>query len=107
MVSKQVIAGEFCHHDEPNWQPLYDLVGVKLADWFMWMGASDLEDGLQVHSYKHITTRGHLHLVRTAGRSSTYRAIAIARSTGGQPSTSCSMDGRSWRAARTTRTDSR
>jgi hypothetical protein len=62
MVSKQVIAGEFCHHDEPNWQPLYDLVGVKLADWFMWMGASDLEDGVQVHSYKHITTRGHLHL---------------------------------------------
>jgi hypothetical protein len=62
MVSKNVIAGEFCHHDEPDWQPLYDLVGVKLADWFMWMGETELEDGDQVHSYKHITTREHLHL---------------------------------------------
>lgn len=62
MVSKNVIASEFCHDDEPDWQPLYDLVGVKLADWFMWMGASELADGVRVHSYKHITTREHLHL---------------------------------------------
>lgn len=62
MVSKRVIAGEFCHHDEPNWEPLYDLVGVKLADWFMWMGETELEDGDRVHSYKHITTREHFHL---------------------------------------------
>jgi len=62
MVSKNIIASEFCHHDEPNWQPLHDLVGVKLADWFMWRCASELEDGVRVHSYKHITTRGHLHL---------------------------------------------
>lgn len=62
MVSKQVITGEFCHHDEPDWRPLYDLVGVKLADWFMWKGETELEDGNRVHSYKHITTREHLHL---------------------------------------------
>ena len=35
MLSKHVIAGEFCHHDELDWQPLYDLVGVNLADWFI------------------------------------------------------------------------
>lgn len=62
MVSKQVITGEFCHHDVPDWQPLYDLVGVKLADWFMWLGETELEDGNRVHSFKHITTREHLHL---------------------------------------------
>ncbi len=62
MVSKQVITAEFCHHDEPDWQALYDLVGVKLADWFMWRGESELEDGDRVHSYKHITTRELLHL---------------------------------------------
>lgn len=62
MVSKQVITGEFCHHDKPDWQPLYELVGAKLADWFMWMGETELEDGTRVHSYKHITTREHLHL---------------------------------------------
>lgn len=56
------IAGEMCLHDEPDWQPLYDLVGVRLADWFMYMCASELEDGVRVHSYKHITTREHLHL---------------------------------------------
>jgi hypothetical protein len=62
MVSNQVITGEFRHHDEPDWHALYDLVGVKLADWFMWGGASELEDGVRVHSYKHITTREHFHL---------------------------------------------
>lgn len=62
MPSKPLISGEFCHHDEPDWQPLYDLVGIKLADWFMWRCESELEDGVRVHAYKHITTREHLHL---------------------------------------------
>jgi hypothetical protein len=62
MVGKRVIRGDFCNHDEPDWQPLYDLVGVKLADWFMWMCESELEDGVRLHSYKHITTREHFHL---------------------------------------------
>jgi hypothetical protein len=62
MVSKPVIAGEFCHHDEPDWEPLYGLIGVKLADWFMWMGETALDEGNRVHSYKHITTREHVHL---------------------------------------------
>jgi hypothetical protein len=62
MPSKALIAAEFCNHDEPDWQPLYDVVGIKLADWFMWKCESELEDGVRVHSYKHITTHEHLHL---------------------------------------------
>jgi hypothetical protein len=62
MVRKEIITGEFCHHDVPDWQPLYDLVGVKFADWFMWLGETELEDEDRVHSYKHITTRELLHL---------------------------------------------
>lgn len=62
MVSKHIIGSEFCDHDEPNWQPLYDLVGMTLADWFMWMCASELGDGVRAHPYKYITTRGHFHL---------------------------------------------
>ncbi len=56
------IAGEMCQFDEPDWQPLHDIVGVKLADWFMWMCEIELEDGVRVHAYKHITTRCYFHL---------------------------------------------
>ena len=95
MVSKKVITGEFCHHDEPNWQPLYDLVGVKLADWFMWMCATELADGVRVHSYKHITTREHFHLA-VDGRAFEYiPSHGTARSTGGMRSISSSTRGRS------------
>lgn len=63
MFSDQDIrTGEMCQFDEPDWQPLYDIVGVKLADWFMWMCEIDLEDGAAVHAYKHITTRCYFHL---------------------------------------------
>ena len=48
MLSEQDIAGEMCQYDEPNWQPLYDIVGVHLADWFMWMHEVELEDGHRV-----------------------------------------------------------
>jgi hypothetical protein len=56
------IAGDFCNHDEPDWQPLYDIVGVQLADWFMWMCEVELVDGTRVHAYKHITTRQYFYL---------------------------------------------
>jgi len=62
MPSKPLLQSEFCNHDEPDWQPLYDLIGIKLADWFMWMCETELEDGVRVQSFKHITTREHLHL---------------------------------------------
>ncbi len=71
MFSDQDIAGEVCQYDEPDWQPLYDLVGVHLADWFMWMFEIELDDGAHVHAYKHITTRCYFHLAED-GRAFVY-----------------------------------
>ena len=62
MLSEHDIAGEMWQYDEPDWQPLYDIVGVHLADWFMWMHEVELEDGHRVHAYKHIATRRYFHL---------------------------------------------
>jgi len=62
MLSQDDVAGEVCQDDEPDWHPLYGLVGVHLADWFMWMFEIELDDGLHVHAYKHIATRRYFHL---------------------------------------------
>ena len=62
MLSEHDIAGEMCQYDEPDWRPLYDIVGVHLADWFMWMHEVELGDGHRVHAYKHIATRRYFHL---------------------------------------------
>lgn len=58
----QIIEGELHQYDEPDWQPLYDVIGVHLADWFMWMCEIELDDGVRVHAYKHIATRRYFHL---------------------------------------------
>ena len=62
MLSEHDIAGEMCQYDEPDWQPLYGIVGIHLADWFMWMHEIELDDGVRVHAYKHIATRRYFHL---------------------------------------------
>lgn len=62
MLSEQLLSGQMRQYDEPDWAPLRDLVGMKLADWFMWMHEIELEDGSAVHAYKHIATRRYFHL---------------------------------------------
>ncbi len=62
MRSDHVIAGEVTQYEEPDWGPLRDLVGMELADWFMWMHEIELDDGTAVHAYKHIATRCYFHL---------------------------------------------
>ncbi|HWK27914.1 MAG TPA: hypothetical protein VNS09_15220 [Solirubrobacter sp.] len=47
---------------EPDWEPLIALVGLDVVGEFMWMGELALEGGLEVHAYKHRTTRRYLHL---------------------------------------------
>lgn len=37
MLSDNIISGEVSQAEEPDWEPLRLLVGMKLADWFMWM----------------------------------------------------------------------
>jgi len=62
MISDQLIPGEVSQYDKPDWEPLRNLVGMELADWFMWMFEIELADGAVVHAYKHIATRRYFHL---------------------------------------------
>ncbi len=59
-------------------QLLYDIVGIELADWFMWMDEYELEDGVRVHAYKHIYTRRYFH-VAADGRAFEYIADGVYR----------------------------
>lgn len=47
--------------DTPHWRPLLDLVPTAVDD-FMWMFEVELEDGTEIHAYKHWETRRYLHL---------------------------------------------
>jgi hypothetical protein len=62
MPSPRGLAGSLLQYDTPNWEPLEQLVGLDLCEWFMWMHAVRLEDGREIHAYKHIATRCYLHL---------------------------------------------
>jgi hypothetical protein len=61
MPRKNVLTGRSTCPDEPDWQPLRDLIHGLLDD-FMYMFAVDLEDGTRLHAYKHYWTRRYLHL---------------------------------------------
>lgn len=71
MANDDSIAGDLVQYDVPDWQPLYGLIGVELADWFMWMHEIELADGARVHAYKHISTRRYFHLAHD-GRAFAY-----------------------------------
>ena len=59
--------------ERPVWQPLLDLIGVQLVEWFMWMFEIELADGTRVHAYKHVSTRRYFHLGED-GRAFAYRS---------------------------------
>jgi hypothetical protein len=61
MPRKTTITGNVTDCREPNWAPLFFLVG-PLGDWFMWMFEVELKDGRRVQAYKHRCTRRYLHL---------------------------------------------
>lgn len=48
--------------DRPDWRPLIDLIGEPLVGDFMWMFEVELSAGPRLHAYKHIDTRGYIHL---------------------------------------------
>src|SRR4051812_37226468 len=56
--TKGTVRGRSVDLDEPEWQPLIDLVA---GDW-MCMFAVDLEDGRRVYAYKHTWTRRYVHV---------------------------------------------
>jgi hypothetical protein len=61
--------------ERPVWQPLVDLVGEHLAEWFMWMFEVELADQTPLHAYKHVSTRRYLHLTED-GRAFVYQPEA-------------------------------
>ena len=62
MASRRGIPGTPTWEGGPNWQPLVDLLGRRLPGDFMWMFGVRLEDGRRLEAYKHIDTRGYIHL---------------------------------------------
>jgi hypothetical protein len=48
--------------DTPEWGPLADAVGRYVVSDFMWMFEVELSDGTKLQAYKHIDTRGYVHL---------------------------------------------
>lgn len=66
MYERDLIHGVSHPSEEPDWQPLLDLVGEHLTGFFMWMSEIDLEDGVKAHAYKHHETRRYLHIAEDA-----------------------------------------
>jgi hypothetical protein len=75
MPSDRTLHGTLRQCEQPVWQPLLDLVGAELAEWFMWMHEIELADGSAVHAYKHVATRRYFHLTED-GRAFFYRSEA-------------------------------
>jgi hypothetical protein len=67
MGRKAFLTGEMVQGEQPDWQPLEDLVGTDVVGDFMWMYEVALSDGRSLHAYKHVDTRRYIHM--TADRS--------------------------------------
>jgi len=48
--------------ETPEWGPLERAVGEDVTSWFMYMFWVAASDGRRLHAYKHIATRGYVHL---------------------------------------------
>lgn len=48
--------------DEPDWEPLLNVVEQDVVGDFMWMCEVELADGTRIHCYKHRWNRQSLHL---------------------------------------------
>ena len=48
--------------ERPEWEPLVNAVGSRVARDFMWMYEVELSDGRSLQAYKHVDTRGYVHL---------------------------------------------
>jgi len=48
--------------ERPNWEPLVNAVGERVAGDFMWMFEVELSDGRSLQAYKHVDTRCYVHL---------------------------------------------
>jgi hypothetical protein len=56
------IKGEVTQGERPEWEPLVNAVGERVARDFMWMFEVELSDGTSLQAYKHVDTRRYVHL---------------------------------------------
>ena len=54
--------GESTQGGSPDWRPLLEAVGEGVTQDFMWMFEVTLSDGRRLQAYKHIDSRGYVHL---------------------------------------------
>jgi hypothetical protein len=73
-MATRTLPGTMLESQRLVWQPLLDLVGEQLVEWFMWMFEVELADGSRVHGYKHVATRRYFHLGED-GRAFAYRSV--------------------------------
>lgn len=62
MTTHNLIRGEVEQADDPFWDPLEAAIGKEHAGWFMWMYQIRLENGVEIHAFKHIGNRQYLHI---------------------------------------------
>jgi hypothetical protein len=62
MPANRKTRGEMVNYESPNWAPLEKLVGLELAELFMWMFEVELRNRTRLHAYKHHITRSYLHI---------------------------------------------
>ena len=72
MPTGRTFKGSMIQGRNPEWGPLLALVGEASAGEFKWMFEAELSDGTNVQAYKHVDTRGYLHL-DAGGRAYVYR----------------------------------
>jgi hypothetical protein len=72
-MHNRTVHGTLRQYERPIWQPLLDLLGEDLVEWFMWMHEIELADHSALHAYKHVATRRYLHLTED-GRAFVYRS---------------------------------
>jgi hypothetical protein len=62
MPRRRGIKGEVTQGERPEWEPLVNAVGERVAGDFMWMFEVELSDGRSLQAYKHVDTRRYVHL---------------------------------------------
>jgi hypothetical protein len=62
MYDDAIVIGRLASIDAPNWDPLERFLPLILCARFMWMNSIELENGSEVHAYKHSLTRHYLSL---------------------------------------------
>jgi hypothetical protein len=67
----------------PEWGPLLEAVGEQVTGDFMWMFEVELTNGTPLQAYKHVDTRGYVHLAPDGGAfvfepPDRYRSVPVA-----------------------------